>query len=143
MTTRLGPRGGDFLVHIESAQKCLSSSQLTMPASGGPHSYDQIVAVPLAAGGVLALVAGVADIVAFAVYGPPIDGLADAAVTGAVPEYTIIDDFTGAVLNESALPATDSAGTPWVVANIKLATALVAAGVKWVANPVKTSTQTN
>ena len=124
---------GDFLVHIESAQKCLDTKTSITGASGAGAIKGSIIPIDddvvIAPGGLVAGIDG------FIVAGPPVADAATATGSPADP-YTVINDFTGAVLNESALVA---AGYSADLAGIKAAAAL--AGVKWVAEPVPTTEQ--
>jgi hypothetical protein len=140
-TSRLGKRGGDFLVHIESPQKCLGEGQLTAPTGKDVTNLNDVTAYPVLAGAVLAVAGDEANIIGFVIWGNSIASLAGDAATAEVPPYTWIDAFDGAVLNENAIPLVDFEGADFTLADIKAAAAL--ANVKWVAEPVKTSTQTN
>lgn len=134
MSTYLGPRGGDFMLHIESAQRNLNTVD-TITGAAGASAVKGIIALSainaaIAPGGTLS---GTAK---FAVFGPPLN--ADDSDTGdAANPYTVIDDFTGAVLNESVLLAAGYDADD--VAAIKAAVT----GAKWVAEPAKTSVQVN
>jgi hypothetical protein len=114
---------------------------LTAAATPASATITQIAGLPLKANNVIALATEEASVVALAVWGPAIHDLAADADTAAVPPYTIINDFTGAVINQNAIVATDPAGTDYTLATI--VTALEALGAKVVSEPVKTSTQTN
>lgn len=131
---------GDFLVHIESMVKCLNYGQITMPAAGGPHTLtvNQILAYPLLAANVLAVAGDEANIVAFLIAGDAFEDLVDGYATIG-PLYTVIDDFTGAVLNSDTIQAADSVGAAFNIANIMAAAGL--ADVKWVTEPVNTEEQ--
>ena len=128
----LGGAAGDFLVHMESPQKCLTYGQVTAPASGGAHTVTaaKIVAYPLLASNVLAKAGDEASIVAFLIAGEPISLANNASTTG--PLYTILDDFDGVVLNEDMLPTTDCQATPGTFNKTNIKTALTTLGVKWV-----------
>ena len=139
--SRLGGRAGDLIVHVESPQKCFGGGQVTAPATPATLSLDNVAAYPVLAGAVLAKAGDEANVIGFLLWGRSIKDLAAAASTTAVPEYTWIDTFDGAVLNENAIPANDFEGNAFTLATIKGAAAL--ANVKWVAEPTKTSTQTN
>ena len=143
----LGGRAGDFLVHMESPQKCLTYGQITMPASGGTHTLtaDQIPGYPIMAGNVLAISGGEASIIGFLVAGEAFSAKANDAVTTG-PLYTILQYFDGVVLNEDAMQIADCQATPGVIslANTKTALAAIDAAVpKWVDEPEKITTQTS
>ena len=141
--SRLGHRAGDFLIHIESEQRCLISGQLTAPATPPFLSLTDgnVTAYPLLVNNVLAKAADAASVVAFVIWGRAVNDLAAGTDTDAVPEYTILNDFTGAVLNEDAIPANDMEGNPFTIATI--VTAIEALGAKFVQEPVKTTILTN
>jgi hypothetical protein len=139
--SRLGNRGGDLLIHIESEQRCLTSGQITAAATPALTNIPNVCGLPLLAANVIALATEEASVVALAVWGRAINDLAADGDTAAVPPYTIIDDFTGAVINQNAIALADPAGTSYTLATI--VTALEALGAKVVAEPVKTTTQTN
>lgn len=134
--------GGDLLVHIESAQKCLSSGQVQGKATVGTSAYTgsaTVAGYPVLANNVPAVAGDEANVVGFIVFGNPWPALAADTPSAEVPPYTIIDVFDGAVLNENAIHTTDVDGGSFNLANIKGASAL--ANVKWVADPVKTTEQ--
>lgn len=129
-----GGVAGDFIVHMESPQKCLTYGHVTAPAAGGDHAIakSKITAYPLLANNVLAKAGDEANIVAFLIAGEAISALGDGESTSGVPYYTILSKFDGVVLNEDMLPTTDCAASPGTFnkTNIKSATGL--ADVKWV-----------
>lgn len=139
----LGGVAGDFIVHMESPQKCLTYGHVTAPAAGGDFAKANIVAYPLLASNVLAKAGDEANVVAFLIAGEPISALGNNESTTGVPYYTILSKFDGVVLNEDAIPTTDAAATPGTFnkTNIKAATGL--ADVKWVAEPDNQSEQTS
>ena len=141
MANTMTGRAGDFVLHMESEKKCLKSGQLTMPASGGPHTLADVTAYPLKASNVLALATEEASVVAFAVRGPKITALANDANTAVVNGYAIINLWDGVVLNRSVLPANDVAGTGFTIATI--VSTLEALGVKFLTEPTKSTEQTN
>src|SRR5574343_293542 len=133
--TTLGGCAGDFVLHIESPQKCLTYGQVTAPASGGAHTVaaGSIVAYPLLASNVLAKAGDEASIVAFLIAGEAISLANNASTTG--PLYTILNGFDGVVLNEDMLPTSDCAATPGTFNKTNIKTALATLGVKWVDEP--------
>ena len=142
----LGKRGGDFVVHVESPQKCFNTATLTLDTGGadGGGMASQIAGVPgVLSAGIFTpvLPAGQANTNAFLVHGPFVeDGTAAGAGINDSYKYTIIDNFDGAVLNEDMVATTDPVGAALTLATIKGASAL--ANVKWVSEPTKKSTQT-
>jgi len=139
-TSRIGRRGGDFLIHIESEQRNLNSVQLTMPA-GGPFSYSKLTGLPLDVNNVPIVVGGEAAVTKVVIWGPAFSNVAGAANTTSIPQYTVIDEYTGAVLNETALVDTDLAGASYN--KTALGVALTALGAKVVREPIKTDIQVN
>lgn len=140
---RLGNRGGDFLIHIESEQKCLSSTQITgKTAAATIVEITDIVAIPLV-GNEPAYQGDEASVDGFIIWGNPIRNLVADASTAEIPPYTIIDAFDGAVLNQSVIPLADPAGAAWTGGVAAIVTAVTALGAKFVTEPTKTSTQTN
>jgi hypothetical protein len=125
-------RAGDFLVHVESTQRCLNTLATITGAVGMGAVKGEVYpldgGVAIAPGGVLT------GVDAFVLQGPP---PANAATTTGSPAdpYTVIDDFTGAVLNESVLAAAGYDSTD--ITAIKTAVS----GAKWVADPVKITEQ--
>jgi hypothetical protein len=133
---------GDLLIHIESPQRCFSSVQLTGRATTGTQAYNLAIPVagfPLIAGNIPAIDTEEASVVALVVFGNPWPLIAADADTAEIPPYTIINDFTGAVINQNAIQDTDLAGATMDVAAI--AAALVALGAKIVTEPVKITEQ--
>ena len=125
-------RAGDFLVHIESPQRNLDTlDELTgavgMDAVKG-SVYPADGGVAIAPGGVLT------GVDMFVIAGPPPANAATATGSPAFP-YTIINDFTGAVLNESVLAAAGYDSTD--ITAIKAAVT----GAKWVSDPTKITEQ--
>lgn len=139
----LGGSAGDFVLHIESPQKCLTYGQVTMPGSGGAHTLtaEQIIAYPILASNVLAKAGDEASIVGFLIAGEAISAKANGASTTG-PLYTILNGFDGVVLNEDMLPVHDCAATPGHFNATNIKTALATLGVKWVDEPEKISEQT-
>lgn len=133
-------RGGDFLIHMESPQKCLNYGQITMPSSGGAHSIDNVTAYPLKASNVLAIQGEESSVVAFLIAGEPVDEVADDATTTG-PLYLILDDFDGVVLNENMLPTSDCQAIPGTLTPATIKTAIEALGGKFVDEPTNTETQ--
>ena len=143
----LGGAAGDFIVHMESPQKCLTYGQITMPASGGAHALTaaQLVGYPLKASNVLAIAGEEASVVAFIVAGEAFSAKANDAVTTG-PLYTILNYFDGCVLNEDAVQTADCAATPGTfnLANIKTALAGIDAALpKWVDEAEQQTEQTS
>ena len=133
---------GDLLVHIESTQRCLSSTQLKGRAATGTEAYNLAVPVagfPLIATYIPAIATEEASVIALVVFGNPWGAIAAGANTAEVPPYTIIEDFTGAVINQNAIATVDLAGAAFTLATI--VTALEALGAKFVSEPVKQTEQ--
>jgi hypothetical protein len=128
---------GDFILHMESPQKCLTYGQITMPASGQHHALTNVVAYPLITGSRLAISGQEASVVAFLIAGEPFSEKTDNAVTTG-PLYTILDNFDGVVLNEDMIPLYDCQDTP--IAFVTVAAIVAAAkvlGAKFVDEPEK------
>lgn len=135
---------GDFIVHMESPQKCLTYGHVTTPAAADTYVLDNVLAYPLKANNVLAVAGEEASVVAFLIAGEAISSAEGVTTTG--PYYTILDNFDGVVLNEDMLPVHDCA-TPqghFNAANIKTALAAIDAALpKWVDEPEKQTEQTS
>lgn len=140
----LGGVAGDFLIHMESPQKCLTYGHVTAPSSGtgDGHVVDNVVAYPLKANNVLAKAGEEASVVAFLIAGEPIS-LADGIATSGVPYYTILSAFDGVVLNKDALPAKDCQATQGTFDKDAIETALELLGAKFVTEPDNQSEQTS
>jgi hypothetical protein len=138
----LGGAAGDFLVHMESPQRCLTYGQITAPGSGGAFTLTaaKVVAFPLLANNVLAKAGDEASVVAFLIAGEAATLANSASTTG--PLYTILSGFDGVVLNEDKLPTTDVAASPGTFNKTNLKAALVTLGVKWVDEADQQETQT-
>jgi hypothetical protein len=141
----LGGSAGDFVLHHESLQKCLTYGQVTAPASGGDFAKTNMTAYPLLASNVLAKSGDEASVVAFVIYGEPISALGNGESTTG-PLYTILNIFDGVVLNKNALPTNDAAATPAAFDKDAIETAIEAitpgAFARVEAEPTNTSTQT-
>jgi len=137
--------GGDLLLGKISSNFNFASGQLTAPGSGGVWNFylDQVAGYPLLASNVLAIATDEASVVALLVFGNRLDDLADSASTTEVPQYTILNDFTGVVINKDVIATKDAslAATAFTLATI--VTALEALGAKVVTGPTKSTTQTN
>lgn len=140
----MGGAAGDFIVHMESPQKCLTYGHVTAPASGNGdgHVVADVVAYPLKASNVLAKAGEEASVVAFIIAGEPID-LADGIASSGVPYYTILSKFDGVVLNQDALPAKDCQATQGTFTKADIVTAITALNGKFVEEPDNQSTQTS
>lgn len=142
----LGQRAGDFLIHYESPQKNFTYGQLTMPASGGPHTKTNVVGLPLSSTNVVLLATGEASVSKFVIAGEPIDALANDAVTTG-PLYTILDRWDGVVINQDAMMEYDTQATPVAYTNATIRTTLAAlttgATPKFVEEPDNQSEQTD
>lgn len=137
-------RMGDFLIHMESLQKCLTYGQLTMPAAGGPHTVANVVGLPLKANNVIAKATEEASVVAFVVAGEPIIAIADGESTTG-PLYTILNRWDGVVINQDKMKTYDSQATPVAYTNATIRSTLAAittgAIPKFVSQPTNVSTQ--
>lgn len=142
----IGKRMGDFLIHMESLQKCLTYGQLTMPAAGGAHTCADVVGLPLKASNVVAKATEEASVVAFVVAGEPFSALANDAVTTG-PLYTILNRWDGVVINQDQMMAYDTQATPAAYTNATIRSTLLAittgAIPKFVTEPTNKTTQSD
>lgn len=138
----LEKRGGDFVVHVESFQKCFDTVTVTLAVDMDSAEYAGGVAgTPgtITAGAftpVAVAAQGTAD--AFLVSGPGIaQGTAAGAAINDGAKYTAINVYDGAVLNQDALKSEDPAAAAYTAATI-IANVTAA---KWVTESTKKSEQ--
>ena len=116
---------GDFLVHIESTQRCLATVEVTGAATAPKGNVFGLAAdgTVIPSGGVMA------NITQFAVGPGPAPG------SGLTANHTVINDYTGAVLNQTVLlqAGYSSVEVGQIVAAVT--------APKWVTEPVKTDEQ--
>tara|TARA_B100000749_G_scaffold269534_1_gene248425 strand:+ start:4611 stop:5051 length:441 start_codon:yes stop_codon:yes gene_type:complete len=144
MATKTIPsRGGDFLLHMESAATCFATSTISN-TTGAAQDLADVVGYPVkgtAPACELALDADQASITGWIIQGRPIVALAaTSGETDVATPYTILNN-TPAVINQAKWPATDAAAAAWTGGVAAIVTKAEALGYVVKDEPSKFTTQ--